>query len=444
MAVPLPVYFKTKAMKTTKILLSAVLMSASLLLFNCKKDKKSDPVNPSNPGGGGGTGSKNYVLVIENGAQTMEVGKSISLSAHLVKSDGTVVNASGITWTSNLGGVSGNVFSTNTETTGVISASIHYEGVTYAASIPINVIALKTTLPFVVAPSAIIWGVGYGGIQLETVYLGGSANFSFSSANSNIASVSSTGLVTCNSPGNTTIKVSATINGQEHEFIIPVLVVGEPEVAPPVTRLALTPLVAELFRGETLQLNAKAFNKNGDDVTSSVSFQWSVIPIEEEDVEPGDPITVSASGMVTAKSVGAAYVRVTGAGLVAQAEIIVNPDSVILVSPFYAELGGFDPFTMQPNPDDKTFTAATYKVDRALYKAGNPNFLSTVANPSNLTWEVANTGIPEIDALYNVVTLSNKTNTSAKATKIAGKTGATVIIAHAWPYGGAAAIMVNP
>ncbi len=430
-------------MKTAKKMLSALLICSTLITVNCKKEKKNDPKNSNNPSGGG-SGSKNYVLVIENGAQTVEVGKSINLSAHLVKSDGSVVNVSGVSWSSNIGGISGSVFSTNTETTGIISASVQHEGVTYSASIPVNILPLKTTLPFVVAPSSIIWGVGHGGIQLETVYLGGTANFSFSSANSNIASVSASGYVTCNSPGNTKITVSATINGQPYEFIVPVLVVGEPEVSPPVTRITLSPPVAELFRGETQQLTAKAYNKNGDEVTSSVNFQFTVIPMEEEDVEPGDPITVDATGKVTAKSVGSAYVKVTGAGLVAKAEIIVNPDTVILVNPFYQELGGFDPFTMQPNPDDKVFTATTHKVNRTAYKAGSSNFLSTVPNPTNLDWEVASTGIPEIDNLYNVVTLSNKTTNSVKATKIAGKSGATVLIAHAWPYGGIAAIVVYP
>ena len=199
------------------------------------------------------------------------------------------------------------------------------------------------------------------------------------------------------SVGNTHITVSATINGQQQTFVVPVLVVSEPEVAPPVTRITVSPVMAELFRGETQQLTAKAFNKNGDDVSSTVNFQYTIVPKEEEDVEPGDPISVSATGLVTAKSVGSAYVKVTGAGFVAQAEIIVNPDTVIMVSPFYAELGGFDPITLQPNPDDKNFTATTYKVDRAAYKAQNPNFLNTIPNPSNLTWSVASTGIPEID-----------------------------------------------
>lgn len=430
-------------MKSIKLVLGVAFMSAALLLSNCKKDKNSDPTPPNNPGGGG-TGAKNYLLVIDNGAQSLEVGKSINLSAHLVNAQGTVVNPTGVSWSSNIGGISGSVFSTATETTGIISASVVYEGNTYSASIPVNILPLRSTLAFVVAPSAIIWGVGFGGIQLETVYLGGSANFSFSSANSNIASVSSTGLVTFNSVGNTHITVSATINGQQQSFVVPVLVVGEPEVTPPVTRISVSPVMAELFRGETQQLTAKAFNKNGDDVSSTVNFQYTIVPKEEEDVEPGDPISVSATGLVTAKSVGSAYVKVTGAGFVAQAEIIVNPDTVIMVSPFYAELGGFDPITFLPNPDDKNFTATTYKVDRAAYKAQNPNFLNTIPNPSNLTWSVASTGIPEIDNLYNVVTLSNITNTSAKATKIQGKTGATVIIAHAWPYGGAAAITVYP
>lgn len=430
-------------MKKVNRMIAVTLLGAALIFTACKKDKKNDPSNPSSPSTP--AAEKKYALVIDNGAQSIEVGQSMNLTAHLVNTSGAVVNVSGVSWSSNIGGISGTAFSLNTETTGVISASVQHEGVTYSASIPVNVQPLKSTQVFAVVPSAIIWAVGAGNIPLETVYIGSSsATYAFSSQNTNIVTVSSTGVVSFHAPGNTNIVVNATIGGQTNTVTIPVLVVGEPEVALPVTRISVTPVLGEMFRGETLQLVAKAYNKNGDEVTSNVTFNYAVVPKMEDDNEPQTAISVNSTGLVTALTIGGAYVKVTANGIVGQSEIVVNPDTAILVTPFYAELGGFDPVTFLPNPTSKTFTATTYKVDRALYKAGNPNFLTTIPNPSNLTWEVPSTGIPAIDDMFNIITLSNASNTSVTATAINGKVGSTVVIANAGLYGGAAAVLVQP
>lgn len=430
-------------MKKVNKMIAVTLMGAALIFTACKKDKKEDPTNPGSPNSP--AAEKKYALVIDNGAQSIEVGQSLNLTAHLVNTSGAVVNVSGVSWSSNIGGVSGSAFSLNTETTGVISASVQYEGVTYSASIPISVQPIKNSQVFAVVPSAIIWGVGYGTIPLETVYLGNSsATYAFSSQNTNIVTVSSTGVVSFHAPGNTNILVNATINGKTTTVTVPVLVVGTPEVPLPVTRVVVTPVLGEMFRGETLQLVAKAYNSNGDEVTNNVTFNYAVVPKLEDDNIPQTAISVNNSGLVTALTLGGAYVKVTANGIVGQSEIIVNPDTTIMVTPFYADLGGFDPITMQPNPTSKTFTATTYKVDRSAYKAGNPNFLTAISNPTNLTWELPTTGVPEIDNMFNIVTLSNSSNTSVTATSIAGKFGSTFVIANGGTIGGAAAVMVNP
>jgi hypothetical protein len=430
-------------MKKVNRVIAATLIGAALIFTACKKDKKDDPTNPTSPSSP--AQEKKYALVIDNGAQSIEVGQSMNLTAHLVNTSGATLSASGVQWSSNIGGISGSAFSLNTETTGVISASIQYDGVTYSASVPISVQPLKNTQVFAVVPSAIIWSTGAGTIPLETVYFGNSsASYAFSSQNTNIVTVSSAGVVSFVSAGSTTIIVNATIGGQTHTVTVPVLVVGQPEVALPVTRVVVTPALGEMFRGETLQLTAKAYNSNGDDVSSTVSFSYLVVPKLEDDNEPQTSISVNGSGLVTALTIGGAYVKVTANGIVGQSEIVVNPDTAIIVSPFYAELGGIDPQTFQPNPTSRTFTATTYKVDRNAYKAGNPNFLTVIPNPANLVWEIPTTGIPEIDNIFNIITLSNGTNTSVTATSIQGKVGSTFVVAHAGLYGGAAAVMVNP
>lgn len=409
---------------------------------SCKKDKKTDDPGSSNPGGS--SSNKKYALVIDNGAQSLETGQTLHLSAHLVSSTGEVITPSGITWSSDLGGISGSNFSVASVTVGVISASVQYDGGTYTASVPVSVYGADQL--FGVVPSAIIWSNKAAPIQLTPVYMGGSATYAYASDNSDIASVSSTGLVTFNSVGTTNIKVTATINGQPSTVIVPVMVVGVPDAPLPVTRVEVSPALGELFRGETLQLNAKAYNSNGDDVSSTVSFNYAVVPKLEEDQEPAVAASVSGSGLVKALTIGGAYITVTANGVMGQAEIVVNPDTVIVISPFYVNLGGqdFTQFPPVPNPTSAVLTASTKKVDRTKYRAKDPNFLVSITNSSNLVWQLPTTGIPQIDDQFKVVTLENATNTSVTVKAIPGKSGSTMVIAQDGIYGGAAPVLVNP
>ncbi len=419
------------------------LAVVSLFAYSCKKDKNSDPADSSsnNPP----AAEKKYHLVIDNGAQSIEIGKSITLQAHLVNTSGASVSVSNVSWSSNIGGITGTAFSLDTDTTGIISASVSYEGVTYNASIPISVVPVRSVKLFAVLPSAIIWEVNSGSIQLETVYVGSSSpSYNFSSSNSGIASVSSSGLVSFHAVGNTVINVTSTINGQTETVRVPVLVVGQPEVSLPVTRITVNPKFGELFRGETLQLNAKAYNKNGDDVTSTVTFNYLVVQKEESDGETAVPISVSSSGLVNALATGDAYVKVTANGVMGQSEISVIADTAILVTPYLVSLGGIDPFTLMPNPTSANFTATTYKVNRTAYRAGSSSYLTQIPNPSNLTWMLPTTGISQIDNLFSVITLSSPTNSNVTATAINGKVGSTAVVAYSGPYGGAAAVVVSP
>jgi hypothetical protein len=415
----------------------------ALVLGACKKEKNTPSPSPStnNPP----ANERKYHLVIDNGAQSVEIGKTLTLQAHLVNTSGAVVNVGGISWSSNIGGISGANFSFNNDTTGIISASVTHEGVTYTASVPVNVVPLKNVQLFAVLPSAIIWDVNSGPIQLETIYVGNvNPSYSFSSNNSSIASVSSSGLVSFNATGNTIINVTSTINGQTSTVHIPVMVVGPPQITLPVARITVSPKFGELFRGETLQLTAKAFNSNGDDVTNTVSFNYTVVQKQESDGEAVVPVSVSSAGVVNALATGDAYIQVSANGVMGQAEISVIPDTAIVVTPFMVNLGGIDPITLQPNPTSANLTATTYKINRTAYKAGSANYLTQIPNPSNLTWALPTTGIPQIDNLFNVATLSNTSSSGATATAIAGKFGLSYIIATSGIYAGASAIMVNP
>lgn len=431
-------------MKKSVFLLNIAALSLVLCLGGCKKDKTSVAIEDP---GTNNSDSKKYVLVIDNGAQSMEVGQTLNLSAHLVSSEGIVVSASGVTWSSNIGGISGAAFSINTETIGVISASVQYEGNTYTSAIPVNIQPSKSSQLFAVVPSAIIWQTNSGPMALNTVYLGGgSASYAFSSDNSSIASVSGAGVITFNAAGNTNIKVTATINGQASVVNVPVMVLGTPEVPLPVTRIVVDPVLGELFRGETLQLNAKAYNSKGDDVTGTVTFNYTIKPKLEDDNEPAIAANVSATGLVKALTIGGAYVNVSASGVMGQAEIVVNPDTVIIVNPYFVTLGGMDFSQMPPvqGPTSAVLTASTKKIDRARYRAKDPSFLVSIPNSPTLMWDLPETGIPQIDEQFKVVTLENKTNTTVTVKAIPQKFGSTMVVAHDGIYGGAAPVLVNP
>ncbi len=428
-----------KTIKKTGYALILVAMSTSIFFTNCKKNKTTTPAEEP------AAATKKYTLVIDNGAQSVEQGKTISYSAHLISSTGAVINASGISWSSSFGSFSGNSFTSNNDTTGIITASVAYEGVTYTAAVPLCIQPVKSSQLFAVVPSAIIWSTNSGPIQLTSVYLGGTATYVYASENSAIASVSSTGLVSFNAVGSTNIKVTATINGQTSIIRIPIMVIGIPEAPLPVARVVITPALGQMFKGETLQLNAKAYDSNGNDVTNTVTFNYTVIPKIEDDGVASNAATVNGSGLVSAVNLGEVYVQASTNGIFGQADIIVNPDTVILVTPFFASLGGLDLFTFLPNPTSKSFTANTYKVNRSAYKAGSANFLTSIPNSPTLSWEVPLTGIAEIDNYFNIVTLSNGNNTSVTASAIQGKVGSTVIVAKASGiYFGAAVVNVMP
>lgn len=435
-------------MKTTikNGLLLLVIVLVTMLSGCKKKDNKTNEPEPTTPT----TPAPTARLVIDNGARSMPVGNNIAYSAKLIKTDGTILTlSSGVTWTSsnaNAGSFSGGIFTASAGEITVIKASYSLDGVTYTAEVPLS-IEIPNTSIFAVLPSAIIYQAGTETIQLETVYIGsGSASYVFSSDNTSVASVSSTGVVSFHAAGNAVINVAATINGQTSNVKVPVLVVGTPAVVLPIAKVVVTPKNLEMFKGETQQYIAKAYDSNGNDVSSNYTFNWSVSP---KDADFPTPVTINSTGMVSANNLGGAYVTAVAAGINGQAELTVNPDTVIMVNPFYVSLGGFDPITFQPNPTTANLTATTYKIDRNAYKTGQTNFLTQITNPSNLTWILPLTGIPAIDSFFDLVDLSNQTSSGATVTKKSSVTGAgsTFVVAHVPGTGvepGISAITVMP
>lgn len=350
---------------TKKFFSMMIFALAMMSIFSsCKKDKKDETPDP--------TGTAKYVLLIENGAMTVAMDQNITYSAVLIDANGAVTPATGVSWTSSNTQIatinSGGVLTVAGTGSAKITASISKDGLTYTASVPVGVI---TPSIFAVAPSAIIYEKG-GSLQLETVYFsptGGNPSYTYTSSNAAVATVSSSGLVNFVEVGECSITVTANLNGNP-QFIVPVLVIGVPAIELPVTRIAVNPPSGDLFRGETLQLNAKAYKSDGTEVTGK-TFTWTSV----------DPsiATVSTTGLVTPINPGTAHVHATTDGIVGYAEIVVNPDTLVWLTPFSTSI---------PQNGSKQFTATAYRITRTT---------QTLLTGITFHWEIPTYGFPMFD-----------------------------------------------
>lgn len=368
--------------------LSFLTIFTLLVVSSCKKDDTSD-----NNGGGNNNSSGDYVLLIETGAQSLTLGSTLNYSAVLVKSTGEVTPATGVTWsTSNQSIATINAAGAIT-TTGAgaitVTASVSVNGKTYSATVPL---AVAPPSVFAVAPSAIIWGVNDGQLQLEPVYFGtDNPSYTYSSSNNSIASVSTSGLVTFSSTG--TCEITVTANGLtgNPEVIVPVMVVGAPAIPLPVTKVIVTPNAHDMFRGETMQFSAKAYNANNVEVATPIL--WKVL-----DTEVGN---ISTSGVFTASTIGKTTIQAVAQGMVGQAEVIVNPDTFIMVNPMYVSV---------PAGATQQFTAKTYKINRSNRS------VSEIPNPAGLKWEMPSFGI----SMFDIGTVDNTGKVTIKSTASPG------------------------
>lgn len=425
----------------------SMLWLAGMMYTTACSTKKDDPA----PSGG----NAQYAIQMAAGGQDLSMGASLDLKLRVVDLNGNIVSApSSVSYTvspSNLGTVQNGRFVAGAETgTGVVTATMTHNGVTYTTQIP--VVVTQPSLPFHVVPGAIVWSTGIGNINLETVYFGTGApsNVTYTSANTSVVTVSNTGEVSFVGNGNTKITVNATINGKQETVEVPVLVVGAPSVPLPVARVAVTPNPVTLFRGETVTLQPKAYNSNNAEVTGE-TFTYQVINKDTGDQDQGPIVNVSASGVVTPVRTGNATIIVTARGISRQVEVEVLPDFVILNDPFFKFLGT-DPQNPFGTPDTEvTITARTYAVDRVKYRAKDySNMLTLVANPAALQWMKPSFGIPQIDALFDVVDIVSSNNSTALVRKKATATaGSTFIFAYnpgdlTWTDPGVTAITVAP
>lgn len=375
--------FLTKALQLFAII-------GLMVTVGCKKDP-DDPNNNNNNNNNSVVG-----ISIEQGAKQIAPDVSLTYTVKGIDSNGNSVNVSGVSWSSSKTNVaeinSGGTITVKGSGVTTIKASVNANGKTLTSEVPLQIVISQA---FGVAPWAV---VGTPGFELDFIpyYLAPErpSNYSYTSANTNIATVSSTGRLKLIAAGETIITVSGTVSGNTQTVEVPVLVVGEPFVGvtpPPVTKVTITPNNKELLRGQTFQFSAKAFNSSNQEVNET--FTWSTT----------DPsvLSINSSGSVTALKPGTVSVRATAKGVFADAQVEVYPDTVVVVNPFFTSISA---------GSSAQFTATVYKVNDLT----GPS-LTEITNHAPIKWEVPNFNVPGFEFL-NVGTVSASGNLNKNAT----------------------------
>ncbi len=377
--------------KKLSLLVLIGLFTSSLLMFSsCKKDEDEDEDNTAD--------NKSYALVIDNGAQNVEPGESISYNAVLVDSDGEVSSTDNVSWSvspDSVGSFSGNVFSTSATGEAKVTATVTKDGNEISASVPIGVYQPSF---FAVAPSAILYESGHD-IQLNTVYFGDqNPTYSYSSDDESVATVSSSGMVSLVGAGECVITVTASTQ-PDRPFYVPVMVVGPPTVSLPITRVELNKYSTDLFKDETETLNATAYDAEGNEV-SDASFTWSSA---NEEIA-----TVTSTGEINPVRTGKTHISAIADGIRAQCEVLVNPDTVVWITPLYK--------SMQQG-ESHQFSATAYENTRTgLGQEYSINF----------NWVIPDYG-PGFE-MFNIATVDNSGTVTMENDAMMGMS--TIVIAH--------------
>jgi hypothetical protein len=371
-----------KKLRLKTLLSSIVLLTLGYSLVvgtsSCKKEQAAD---------------KDFVLIIENGAQRINPDQTVTYSAKLIDKDGNVTEPESITWTTSSPSIatisSAGTISVAGEGMVTITASVTIEDATLTATAPLGIYVPSL---FAVAPCAILYEVG-GSIQLEAIHLTTTGavepTCTYASSDATVASVSNSGLVSFNKAGSCYITVTATSIQGNPVNIVPVTVIAPYTVELPVVRVEVTPPSADLFQNETIQLTAKAYDFDGA-IVSGKTPTWTSAD--------ATIVTVSNSGLVTPVYPGETYVYATIDGMIGQASIIVNPDTLVVVEPFYVNI---------PAGDTKQFTAKAYHITRT-----SANEIAGV----NFAWEIPTYGF----SMFDIATVNSTGLVTMKDDALAG------------------------
>ncbi len=319
-----------------KTIIHIILGATLIFLSSCTSDSDDSLIIVA---------ENDYALFITDGAISLKSGSNYQYTAAFVSSSSEVTTPN-VSWSletlagdESIASISSNgQLTANAVGAAIVTATYEVNDITYSASVPLDIYT-PGILTFI--PGAIIAHVSEPPLQIENVYYaltGEVLNASYSSSNSNIASVSASGLISFVEAGQCVITATATnIDGSPSQTI-PVLVYDDIASVLPVARIEVTPKSSTLFPGETLQFEAKIYDGNNK-VVSDKQVTWNVISRDEDidglDLEVG---TINSNGLFNATIYGRAQVVASVDGVSGTADVFVVPEFVIITDPLIASI----------------------------------------------------------------------------------------------------------
>src|SRR3989454_3922122 len=282
-------------------------------------------------------------VVVAPATANVTVDSTVQLVAIPVDSAGTALGGRAVTWTSGAPGVAtvdGSGLVTGVAAgSATITATI--EGKSGSAAVTVAVAPAAPVASVSISPASASVSVGQT-VQLAAMPRDANGNLlsgrtvSWSSGNPGVATVSASGLVTGVSTGAATI--TAASEGLSGTAAITVTSV-------PVASVAVSPTTASVAVGQTVQLAATPKDANGNPLTGrTVSWSSGSTAVA----------TVSASGLVTGVSAGAATITAASEGQSGTAAITVTsvPVASVAVSPTTASVSVGQTVQLTATPND--------------------------------------------------------------------------------------------
>ena len=349
-------------------------------------------------------------------AATIASGSKVSLTASALDSHGNSLSGRAVSWTTSNSNIA------TISTTGVVTAfkigdatlTATSEGVTAASRVHVTTGGVAVVA---VAPASI--GLAAGGTQALAVTLsdaGGNvlpaATVKWSSTNKNVATVSTTGVVTARRVGTST--VSASVNGVSGQASVVVSAAG-------IKSIAVSPASFTLVTSGTRQLSASLTDALGNAVTGQ-TVAWSS--------SNSSIATVSSSGLVTAVHSGTANITASAGGASANAAVTVSAGTVstVSVTPGSASLVAGTTQQLVANLTDNSGSAVTGQTvtwkssDASIVSVSSSGVATAAHTGSAIVTATAGTVSGQATVTVSAGPLANVTVTPSSGTVQQGKT----------------------
>jgi uncharacterized protein YjdB len=360
-------------------------------------------------------------IVIAPSSASVDAGQTVQLTAVAKDASGNILTGRAISWSSSNTSIatvsnSGLVTGVAPGIAGITAAS---EGQQTTATITVMAPPATPVATVDVTPATVTVGAGQTAQLTATPKSATGApltgrSITWISSNLAVATVSSTGLVTGVSAGTATI--TATSEGKSGQAAV--TVTAAPPV--PVATVSVTPATASVVIGQTVQLAATPKDANGNTLSGRV-VTWSS--------SNAAVATVSATGLVTGVSAGAATITAMSEGKTGTASITVTspppppPPAVasVSVTPATASVVAGQTVQLTATPRDASGNALTGRV---------------------VTWASSNTAVATVSSsgLVSGVTAGSATITATSE----GQSGQAAVTVTAPPPVPVATVTVAP